>query len=151
MLFESAVSAFIFQINIMDTLPAGSGSAAPPPHPAWLISLTQPHRTHKNTKATPVWALTADTKCKKATHFRVGGRARVARLPSLFSSCSIPCIPCLLLLLPTAVAALSLIRHFAACNLVPLLLLLLSLSCQVSQQQQQQRQHDKRVCNAGVA
>lgn len=82
MLFESAVSAFIFQINIMDTLPAGSGSAAPPPpRPAWLISLAQPHRTHKNTKATPVWALTADTKCKKATHFRVGGTARVARLP----------------------------------------------------------------------
>lgn len=81
MLFESAASAFIFQINIMDTLPAGSGSAATPPRPAWLISLAQPHRTHKNTKATPVWALTADTKCKKATHFRVGGIARVARLP----------------------------------------------------------------------
>lgn len=49
--------------------------------PLPLISLAQPHRTHKNTKAAPVWALTADAKCKKATHFRVGGRDRVARLP----------------------------------------------------------------------
>lgn len=100
---------------------------------------------------------------QKGDAFRVGGPARVALpcqtaaipSPSLASSVSFGVFS-----LPAATyrsrrtllwPVTSLIKHFAACNLVPLfcVLLLLSLSCQVSQQ----RQHDNdsnetNVCKA---